>query len=234
MSTPLVAILGKRAAASENARTPVVIAGRFYVDAVQRAGAVPVVIPPGSGADATMEAIARCDAMVLLGGGDVDPRAYGRTENARLYGVDPAQDTFEIEAVRRAVQADVPVLAVCRGHQVLNVALGGTLIQHLPTTDDHRDTMHPVSIVPGSRVASAMGTNDPLVHSFHHQAIDSLADGLTVVATAPDGTIEAVEHTSAGWVVGVQWHPEDTAAEDAPNQGLFDALVSAARSRRVS
>lgn len=229
MSTPLVAILGKRAAASENARTPVVIAGRLYVDAVQRAGAVPVVVPPGSGTDATMEAVSRCDALILLGGGDVDPRAYGHTENARLYGVDPAQDSFEIEAVRRAVEADVPVLAVCRGHQVLNVALGGTLIQHLPTTADHRDTMHTVSVVPGSRIASAMGTTEPLVHSFHHQAIDSLAPGLTVVATAPDGTIEAVEHASAGWVVGVQWHPEDTAAEDAPNQGLFDALVAAAR-----
>lgn len=229
MSTPLVAILGKRAAASENARTPVVIAGRLYVDAVQRAGAVPVVIPPGSGTDATMEAVSRCDALILLGGGDVDPRAYGHTENARLYGVDPAQDSFEIEAVRRAVETDVPVLAVCRGHQVLNVALGGTLVQHLPTTADHRDTMHTVSVVPGSRVASAMGTHEPLVHSFHHQAIDSLAPGLTVVATAADGTIEAVEHASAGWVVGVQWHPEDTAAEDAPNQGLFDALVAAAR-----
>lgn len=229
MSTPLVAILGKRAAASENARTPVVIAGRLYVDAVQRAGAVPVVVPPGSGTDATMEAVSRCDALILLGGGDVDPRAYGHTENARLYGVDPAQDSFEIEAVRRAVEADIPVLAVCRGHQVLNVALGGTLIQHLPTTADHRDTMHTVSVVPGSRVASAMGTHEPLVHSFHHQAIDSLAPGLTVVATATDGTIEAVEHASAGWVVGVQWHPEDTAAEDAPNQGLFDALVAAAR-----
>ncbi|MGA1361738.1 MAG: gamma-glutamyl-gamma-aminobutyrate hydrolase family protein [Ilumatobacteraceae bacterium] len=229
MSTPLVAILGKRAAASENARTPVVIAGRLYVDAVQRAGAVPVVVPPGSGTDATMEAVSRCDALILLGGGDVDPRAYGHTENARLYGVDPAQDSFEIEAVRRAVEADIPVLAVCRGHQVLNVALGGTLIQHLPSTADHRDTMHTVSVVPGSRVASAMGTHEPLVHSFHHQAIDSLAPGLTVVATAADGTIEAVEHASAGWVVGVQWHPEDTAAEDAPNQGLFDALVAAAR-----
>jgi putative glutamine amidotransferase len=112
---------------------------------------------------------------------------------------------------------------------VLNVALGGTLVQHLPLTRDHRDTMHHVSVVPGSRVAHAMGTTEPLVHSFHHQAIDALADGLSVVATAPDGTIEAVEMDGAGWVVGVQWHPEDTAAEDAPNQGLFDALVAVAR-----
>ena len=228
MSAPLVAILGKLADSSRNARTPVVIAGRFYVDAVQRAGAVPVVVPPGSGTEGTMQAVGRCDALILLGGGDVDPRAYGRTETARLYGVDQAQDAFEIDAVRRAVAADIPVLAVCRGHQVLNVALGGTLVQHLPTTDDHRDTMHAVSVVPGSRVAAAMGTQEPLVHSFHHQAIDSLAPGLTVVATAQDGTIEAVEHTSSRWVVGVQWHPEDTAAEDAPNQGLFDALVAAA------
>jgi len=229
VTAPLVAILGKRAESAENARTPVVLAGRYYVDALQRAGAVPVVIPPGCAADDAAAAVSRCDALVLLGGGDVDPRSYGQTENARLYGVNPDQDAFEITTLLRALEAGKPVLAVCRGHQVLNVALGGTLVQHLPLTRDHRDTLHHVSVVPGSRVAHAMGTTEPLVHSFHHQAIDALADGLSVVATAPDGTIEAVEMDGAGWVVGVQWHPEDTAAEDAPNQGLFDALVAVAR-----
>lgn len=228
MTLPLIAIPGRRSDSAARLRTPVVAAGRFYVDAVQRAGGIPVVIPPNEDEAAVRSAVDRCDGMVLLGGGDVDPRNYGQTERAELYGVDPFLDSFEINAVRHAISRDIPVLAVCRGHQVLNVALGGSLVQHLPTTDDHRDTMHSVNVVAGSRVASAMGTTSPLVHSFHHQAIDTVASGLTVVATADDGTIEAVELGSARWVVGVQWHPEDTADTDPANQGLFGALVAAA------
>ena len=228
MSRPLIAIPGRRSDQAAKLRTPVIAAGRFYADAVQRAGGIPVVIPPNEDESAVREVIDRCDGMVLLGGGDVDPRNYGQTERAQLFGVDPFLDSFEMNAVRHAVSIDIPVLAVCRGHQVLNVTMGGTLVQHLPTTDDHRDTMHTVSVVPGSRVASSMGTTGPLVHSFHHQAIDRVADGLTVVATAADGTIEAVELQGARWVVGVQWHPEDTADTDPANQGLFDALVAAA------
>ena len=229
MTKPLIAIPGRRSPEAQGLRTPVVAAGRLYVDAIQRAGGIAVVIPPDDDESAVRSAVGRCDGMVMLGGGDVDPRNYGQTERERLYGVDPFLDAFEINAVRHAVTLDMPVLAICRGHQVLNVALGGSLIQHLPTTDVHRDTMHGVSVVPGSRVAGAMGTTSPLVHSFHHQAIDSVAGPLHVVATSDDSTIEAVEHATARWIVGVQWHPEDTAHEDAANQGLFTAVVAAAR-----
>ena len=210
-------------------RTPVVAAGRFYVDAIQRAGGIPVVVPPNEDVDAVRATIDRCDGMVLLGGGDVDPRNYGQTERARLFGVNPFLDTFEIEAVRHALSLDMPVLAICRGHQVLNVALGGTLVQHLENFEEHRGVLHPVSVVPDSRVAAAMCTTEPLAMSYHHQAIDSPAAPLRIVATAADGTIEAVEHRDKRWVVGVQWHPEDTAHEDPANQGLFDAVVQAAR-----
>jgi putative glutamine amidotransferase len=110
----------------------------------------------------------------------------------------------------------------------LNVALGGTLIQHLENYEIHRDTMHEVQLSADSLVAHAMGTTQPMTHSFHHQAIDTIAPALTVVGTYGDGTIEAVQHTSASWVVGVQWHPEDTAEEDSANQGLFNALVQRA------
>lgn len=231
MSRPLIAIPGRTSDDAKGHRTPVVSGGRFYADAVQRAGGLPVLVPPTDDEDAVRDTIARCDGMVLLGGGDVSPVSYGRTEQARLYGVRENIDRFEIAAVRHAVALDMPVLAICRGHQVLNVALGGTLIQHLDTTDAHRDTMHDVQLVTGSRVSLAMGTTEPLVHSFHHQAIDDLAAGLVVVGTHADGTIEAVEHAGAGWVVGVQWHPEDTAEEDAANQGLFDELVRRASAR---
>lgn len=229
MTKPLIAIPGRRSDKADGLRTPVVAAGRLYVDAIQRAGGTAVVIPPDEDEGAVRDAVGRCDGMVMLGGGDVDPRNYGQTERKRLYGVSSFLDSFEMNAVRHAISLDMPVLAICRGHQVLNVALGGTLVQHLPTTDLHRDTMHGVEVVAGSRVAAAMGTTSPLVHSFHHQAIDTLAASLRVVATAEDSTIEAVEHTTARWVVGVQWHPEDTAHEDPANQGLFAAVVAAAR-----
>jgi putative glutamine amidotransferase len=165
----------------------------------------------------------------MPGGGDVNPTCYGHTENAELRGVNDFIDAFEIAAVRAALELDLPILAICRGHQVLNVALGGTLIQHLDTTDDHRDTMHTVQMVPGSLIAQAMGTHEPFVHSFHHQAIQKLANDLTVVGTHHDGTIEAVQHNSKHWVIGVQWHPEDTAADDAAQQGLFNALIQQVR-----
>jgi putative glutamine amidotransferase len=225
MSRPLIAIPGRRSDEAKGHRTPVISGGRFYADAVHRAGGLPLVIPPTDDIDIITSTIERCDGVVLLGGGDVSPSSYGQTERSRLFGVDEFIDRFEIAAIHAAMSKDIPILAICRGHQVLNVALGGTLIQHLDTTDDHRDTMHHVQLVPGSKVALAMGTSEPLVHSFHHQAIDEPGDGLTVVGTYLDGTIEAVEHDSASWVVGVQWHPEDTAADDRANQGLFDELV---------
>ncbi len=184
-----------------------------------------MLVPPTDDPDIVRATIDTCDAMVLLGGGDVNPARYGQTERETLYGVDDFLDGFEIAALDAALARDIPVLAICRGHQVLNVAHGGTLVQHIPTADDHRDVMHPVTVVADSRVARAMGTLAPIVHSFHHQAIDTIGRDLVVTATAPDGTIEAVESTRASWVVGVQWHPEDTAVGDSQNQGLFDELI---------
>lgn len=229
---PLVAIPGRRSPEAAGHRTPVVSGGRFYADAVQRAGGLPVLVPPTDDTDAVRATLERCDAMVLLGGGDVNPARYGQSERERLYGVDDFLDGFEIAAVGVALSLDMPLLAICRGHQVLNVALGGTLIQHIATADDHRDLMHTVALDPASRAAAAMGTTAPSVHSFHHQAIDAVADDLVVTARADDGVIEAVEHRTKSWVVGVQWHPEDTADTDPVNQGLFDELVRRATRRR--
>ena len=222
---PLVAIPARRSPEAAGHRTPVVSGGRFYVDAIHRAGGLPMLVPPTDDESIIVESITRCNAMVLLGGGDVNPGRYGQDERERLFGVDDFQDGFEITALRAALEIGMPVLAICRGHQVLNVALGGTLVQHIDHVDDHRDVMHPVSLVPGSRVSDAMGTLEASVHSFHHQAVDTLGSGLSVTARANDGTIEAVELEGAAWVVGVQWHPEDTAGDDPQNQALFDELV---------
>lgn len=228
MSRPLIAIPGRRSDEAKGQRTPVVAGGRLYADAVQRAGGLPIVIPPTDDVELIHATVERCDGMVLLGGGDVSPAKYGQSENARLFGVNEFIDDFEIAAVQHAISLDLPVLAICRGHQILNVSLGGTLIQHLENFEIHRDTMHEVQLSADSLVADAMGTTQPMTHSFHHQAIDIVAPDLTVVGTYGDGTIEAVQHTSATWVVGVQWHPEDTAEEDLANQGLFNALVQRA------
>jgi putative glutamine amidotransferase len=231
MTRPLIAIPGRRSDEAKGHRTPVVSGGRLYADAVQRAGGLPVVIPPTDDVDLIRATVERCDGMVLLGGGDVSPSQYGREINARLFGVDEFIDAFEIAAVQHAVALDLPVLAICRGHQILNVALGGTLIQHLENYEVHRDTMHDVQLTQGSLVAEAMGTTQPMTHSFHHQAIDTAAPSLAVVGHSSDRTIEAVQHSTATWVIGVQWHPEDTAEEDPANQGLFNALVQRATSR---
>ncbi len=231
MTRPLIAIPGRRSDEAKGQRTSVVLGGRRYADAVQRAGGLPVVIPPTDDVDLIRATVERCDGMVLLGGGDVSPSQYSQEITARLFGVDEFIDDFEIAAVQHAVTLDLPVLAICRGHQILNVAMGGALIQHLENYEVHRDTMHDVQLTPGSLVAEAMGTTQPFTHSFHHQAIDTVAPSLTVVGHYSDGTIEAVQHTSATWVIGVQWHPEDTAETDSANQGLFNALVQRATRR---
>lgn len=225
MTAPLIGIPGRHSPEARGHRTAVVSGGRLYADAIERAGGIAMLMPPTSQLTTIESAIDRCDGLVLLGGGDVNPTQYGQTERAELFGVDTSLDEFEIHAVKYAIARDIPILAICRGHQVLNVALGGTLVQHLETTAEHRDTMHEVQLVPNSLPARAMSTHTPLVHSFHHQAIDSIAQDLQVVGTYHDGTIEAVEHVTARWVVGVQWHPEDTAVDDPANQGLFDELI---------
>jgi putative glutamine amidotransferase len=226
---PLVLIPGRHSEQAAGHRTAVITSGRLYADAIERAGGIAVVLPPTLDVEVVHDAVRRIDGVVFLGGGDVCPRTYDEQESARLYGVDESLDQFELLVLREAIALDIPVLAICRGHQMLNVALGGTLIQHLDTTDDHRDTMHKVELVNGSHVAHAMGTTQPMVHSFHHQAIKQLGVDLQVVGTHEDGTIEAVQHKTATWIVGVQWHPEDTAHLDHQQQQLFNELVRRAQ-----
>jgi putative glutamine amidotransferase len=228
---PLVAVPGRRSERADGLRTEVVAAGRRYLAALRRGGAEGMVVLPGDGGvERLPDLLQRVDGLLLLGGGDVDPVRYGATErHDTVYGVDEAHDAFELAAVRVAIEMGLPVLAICRGFQVLNVALGGTLHQHLTeTTVAHRLAHHPVQLVPGCRAAVAMGTTRPLGHSVHHQAVDRLGTGLVVTGHAGDGVVEAAE-LATGWVVGVQWHPEDTAPDDPANQGLFDAFANRAR-----
>jgi putative glutamine amidotransferase len=210
-----------------------------YVAAVRRAQAVPVLIPPVP--ELAQRYLELVDGMILAGGGDMDPAHYGGEAHEALYGIDAQRDALELALARRIVERRQPALAICRGMQVLNVALGGTLIEHLPAVvgEDvlHRKpprepTAHAVKVKAGSRLAAIAGTTEFAPMSWHHQAIRATAPGLEVVATAPDGTIEAVELAGHPWLIAVQWHPELTAERDPVQQRLFDALVAAAGGKR--
>jgi putative glutamine amidotransferase len=206
-----------------------VLLSRDYADSVVRAGGIPVLLPPiGAGYP---ELVTRLDGLLLAGGADVDPTRYGRPPHPETTGLRPDRDTFEFGLLTEALHAELPVLAVCRGMQVLNSALGGTLRQHIPDQvahDGHRPKPGTfgttnVTVAQGSRTAGILG-RETKVNCHHHQAIDAVADDLLVTARADDGTVEAVELTSARFVIGVQWHPE----QDATDDRLVAALVAEA------
>ncbi len=212
-----------------------------YVHAVRRAGALPWLIPPGE--PRLAELLGHLDGLVLSGGGDVDPELYGGArDHPQLYGIHRERDETELALARAAFERQIPTLGICRGCQLINVAFGGSLIEHLPDEVGeglaHRgagpgtSSLHEVELARGSRLLTIIGREHPSTSSSHHQAIRRLAPGLEVVARAPDGTIEAVERRGHPFYLAVQWHPEETAAEDAGQQRLFDALAAAARAYR--
>ena len=208
-----------------------------YVDALHRAGAQEACFLPGAWDDADAAALlGRVDGLLLVGGGDLDPATYGARRDATCYGVDTDRDGCELALARAAVGCSLPTLAICRGHQVLAVALGGTLDQDLAPSGlvDHGtpgvaggSRSHPVEVRAGSRLAATLGVATTAVASHHHQAVATVGAALTPVARAPDAVIEAVELTDPDgpWMVGVQWHPEDTAPTDPVQQRLFDGFV---------
>ena len=204
-----------------------------YVRAVVAAGGAPVLVPPGASFVDTLRVV---DGLVFSGGSDLDPSLYSAEAHPETNGVVRERDDFELELMREALERDVPVLAICRGSQVLNVALGGDLEQHVPDrvgTEVHREvpgvfSEHDVSVVGGTRLASILGDRHD-VKSHHHQGFGALGSGLHEAARAPDGTLEALEDPTRRFTVGVLWHPE--AGED---RALFEALVAEALGYRAS
>ncbi len=203
-----------------------------YIDAVRRAGGRATLILPGDDRNPG-ELLDRYDGLLLVGGGDVEPSRYGEDTGETIYGVEPDRDAFEIDLLREADRRGTPTLCICRGMQVLNVAFGGTLIPHLP--DDDRfmphgtpsgadGLRHDVKLEAGTRIALATGSDVLACSSHHHQGVDRLGDGLVATGWSEDGLVEAIE-LERGWIVGPQWHPEDTAEHDPAQQGLFDELV---------
>ena len=203
-----------------------------YVNAVERAGGRPLLVPPSeNGIGETLDAL---HGLIFSGGSDLDPGAYGQTPHPETKGVEPERDRGELALLHGALERDLPVLAVCRGSQVMNVALGGDLVQRLPEVvgdEKHKHTAgefadHDVDLEPGTRLADLLGERAP-VKSHHHQGFGRLGAGLREAARAEDGTLEAIEDPERRFALGVLWHPEE--AEDLR---LFEALVDEARAYR--
>jgi putative glutamine amidotransferase len=204
-----------------------------YVDAIARAGGRPLLVPPSE--DGIDETLAVLDGLLFSGGSDIDPEVYGADAHPETNGVRPERDQAELALLEAALARDMPVLAVCRGSQVLNVARGGDLVQHLPEVvghERHKHTPgvfadHDVEVLPGTKLQALVGDHAP-VKSHHHQGFGRLGDGLREAARAEDGTVEAIEDAERRFAVGVLWHPEE--GEDA---ALFEALVDEARRYRA-
>lgn len=205
-----------------------------YVDAVRAAGALALVFPAGEREPEHL--LDLVDGLVLSGGGDISPQAYGGRHHETVYSVCEERDQFEFALTRAALARGLPMLCICRGMQVLNVVCGGTLHAHVPEVFGehvaHRlpprlQSRHRARVKPGCRIAEILGATDIEVCSWHHQAIDGVGAGLEPVAWAGDGVIEAVELAGHPWCIGVQWHPEMQLGE-LPQRRLFEALVAAA------
>ncbi len=208
-----------------------------YVQALESAGLIPVIVPPLSNETAARAIVSRVDGIVLTGGEDVDPSIYGQPRLPECGVSNAARDRTEIALVRAARELAKPLLAICRGPQLLNVALGGTLVQDIPTQipgalehnpqNERSSRVHPVQIEEDSLIANAIKATSISVNSFHHQSVDNVAPGLRVTAFAPDGVVEGLESTSPEWwVVAVQWHPEEMNDSPEPwDRGLFKAFA---------
>lgn len=211
----------------------------LYVDAVRAAGGIPILLTPGETAWESL--LSRIDGLLLAGGGDIHPDRYGGEEHAEVYGVDQQRDTFELQMVPWAISNQLPLLGICRGLQVINVALGGTLIEHLPDEigeeiphrlPPRQSVGHEIKLTPGSSLLEIYRQTTFSAASLHHQAIRDVAPPLTITARAPDGTIEALQLAEHPELIAVQWHPEMTAAEDPVQQRLFSAFIEICQQHR--
>lgn len=211
-----------------------------YIGAIQRAGGIPVLIAASVSSEDAKSIAGTVDGLLLTGGGDVAPDIYGGAVCPQLMFVDNSRDAIELALTKEFYAIDKPLLGICRGAQVMNIALGGTLFTDIPTqfktnishqnqgpntARTRREIVHSVTIAPGTILSEIIGRDETEVNSFHHQAIKKLAEGLVETAHAPDGILEGIEDPSKRFFVGVQWHPEWLTAQEQ-TQALFSAFVS--------
>ena len=241
-SLPLIGLSGT-ACSHPTYRMPMAALGERYIQAIRAAGGLPVIIPSDTSLEAVSTLMARLDGLLLTGGGDIAPERYGGHGHEAVYGLRPERDALELALVVHAVRHHIPFLGICRGIQILNVALGGTLYEDLASQyphalRHHRDAVaerqvlaHAIHLTPGSRLARLVGAIDFQVNSLHHQGLRMLAADLQAVGHAPDGLVEAVELPGHPFGMAVQWHPEWLYDEHPLQAALFKGLVAAARSR---
>lgn len=234
MSRPRIAIPARFSQSASALRFRAVVAARALAAAVYAAGGDPVVLLPVAAGgvaddDEVADRLGFADGVLLPGGGDLSPEFYGAKAHASLYDMDAEQDAFDIAVARWAIAAQVPLLAICRGMQVVNVVRGGDLIQDMPT--HHRHVVSELDLAPGTVVRAAVGRDRITISCYHHQALGRLGDGLVATSKSDDGVVESVEFSSPdhAWFLGLQWHPEDHAATDPAQRAVFEALVGASR-----
>jgi putative glutamine amidotransferase len=214
---------------------------RTYVQAVTAGGGIPLLIPLGLDEGDLLTIVKRVDGLIIPGGGDIDPKYYAGNKHEALRGIDPDRDRVEIYVAQQAVRLNKPLLAICRGHQVLNVALGGTMWEDLasqrPDSLKHdyyqkgqrAYLRHSVTLEPGSQLAGIINLDTTMVNSLHHQGVREIAPELTVTAVAPDGVVEGLEVAGHPFAVSVQWHPESLIEDDPAMLALFKSLAAASQ-----
>ncbi|MBN1262246.1 MAG: gamma-glutamyl-gamma-aminobutyrate hydrolase family protein [Anaerolineae bacterium] len=237
---PIIGITGRKDTSARLLNSPMYSVGQTYVNALHNAGGTPLILPPLFDEQDWPGVIARLDGLLLSGGEDIHPQNYRQEELTWMGGVDLERDHSELGLVRSALDRGLPILAICRGHQLLNIALGGTLFQDLaaqiPNALDHayvpgrpmEQTVHTVTLDPDSHIANLLGGDTFAVNSVHHQGVDVPGQGLTVVGYAPDGVVEALELAGYPFCYSVQWHPEAMLKVNDTMLPLFAAFVNAA------
>jgi putative glutamine amidotransferase len=242
---PVVLVPARFSAGATALRYRAEVTAAALVEAVYAAGAEPLVlhpaVPPGAGPD-ELDALVRervwlADGILLPGGGDLAAHWSGQRPHGSQYDVDEVQDAFDLALARVALEDGLPLLAVCRGAQVVNVARGGDLVQDMTETlgADHRHRVQEVTLLPDSPLREVVPADRMTISCYHHQGLGRLGEGLRATAFAEDGTVEATALAGhRGWFLGVQWHPEDTAASDPQQAGVFEAFVRAARERAAA
>ncbi|HEU5163079.1 MAG TPA: gamma-glutamyl-gamma-aminobutyrate hydrolase family protein [Thermoanaerobaculia bacterium] len=235
MTSPLIAIAADIAAAEGRERASVPAS---YIEAVRRAGGMPLLVPPGEDGEAAA-VVGRADALLLVGGNDCDPALFGEEPHPSIELIDPRRQRSDLALAAAARRAGLPTLGICLGMQIMNVAAGGTLIQDIPSQVGGRiphggessdRARHAVTVDEGSRLAALIGAGRHDVNSTHHQAVRAAGSGIALTAVADDGVVEALEDPAHPFYLGVQWHPEDMAGERAADP-LFEAFIAAARER---
>lgn len=239
---PKILIPGRIRKATSSSETDTIFTGVAYCEALQRAGAQSFTVAPASDPLTASAIVDSFDGVLILGGPDVDSSSYLQAAAPQCYGTNPAVDAFEFGVIRAAIAANKPLFGICRGLQVLNVACGGSLHQHLPHLahlDQHSSLsfpdpapysdmpIHTISLQDKSLVQIATGTSEVKGISAHHQGIDQLGRGLVATGHTADGLIEVIQHSASRWITAVQWHPELSAATDPDQQALFNAFVAA-------